>query len=156
MTGQPYANAKSALEGQGFVVTRVDVQSDQAQGVVVAEDPPPGTRELEGLDDHALGLEGPGDDAGARRDATRTRPTPTQIAARGAGLTPSVVYQPVTDPSQDGIVIAQDPAPGADAKPGEVVTITVGQLQTRRARRRRRPRRRPTTTHDHRDAGASP
>ena len=47
----------------------------------------------------------------------------------GAGLTPSVIYQPVTDPSMDGIVIDQNPAPGADAKSGEVVIITVGQLQ---------------------------
>jgi beta-lactam-binding protein with PASTA domain len=47
----------------------------------------------------------------------------------GAGLTPSVVYQPVNDPSQDGIVLDQNPAPGADAKSGEIVIITVGQLQ---------------------------
>jgi beta-lactam-binding protein with PASTA domain len=48
----------------------------------------------------------------------------------GAGLTPSVVYQPVTDPSQDGIVIDQNPPAGSDAKSGEVVIITVGQLQS--------------------------
>jgi beta-lactam-binding protein with PASTA domain len=39
------------------------------------------------------------------------------------------VYQPVTDPSQDGIVIDQNPSAGADAKSGEIVIITVGQLQ---------------------------
>ena len=43
VTGQPYLNAKSMLEGQGFQVTRAEVQSDQAQGVVVAEDPPQGS-----------------------------------------------------------------------------------------------------------------
>ena len=47
----------------------------------------------------------------------------------GAGLTPAVILEPVTDPSQDGIVISQDPAGGSDAKTNEVVTITVGQLQ---------------------------
>ena len=46
-----------------------------------------------------------------------------------AGLTPSVVFQPVTDPSQDGIVLDQNPAPGGDAKSGEIVIITVGQIQ---------------------------
>jgi eukaryotic-like serine/threonine-protein kinase len=46
-----------------------------------------------------------------------------------AGLTPAVTYEQVTDPSQDGIVINQDPAPGSDAKSGEVVIINVGQLQ---------------------------
>ena len=45
-----------------------------------------------------------------------------------AGLTVAVITDPVTDPSQDGIVISQDPAPGADAKAGEVVSIHVGQL----------------------------
>ena len=35
----------------------------------------------------------------------------------------------MTDPSQDGIVLDQNPAPGADAKSGEVVLITVGQIQ---------------------------
>ena len=43
VTGQPYLNAKSMLEGQGFRSARVEIQSDKAQGVVVAEDPPPGT-----------------------------------------------------------------------------------------------------------------
>ena len=43
VTTQPFANAKSALNGQGFVVARVDIQSDLPQGTVVAEDPPAGT-----------------------------------------------------------------------------------------------------------------
>jgi beta-lactam-binding protein with PASTA domain len=47
----------------------------------------------------------------------------------GAGLTPTVVYDPVTDPTQDGIVQSEDPPPGSDAKAGEVVIIHVGQLQ---------------------------
>ena len=51
----------------------------------------------------------------------------TQIL-EGAGLTVAVVQEFVTDPSQDGIVISQDPAAGADAQAGEVVTIHVGKL----------------------------
>ena len=58
----------------------------------------------------------------------------TQAAAEailtGAGLTPAVIFDAVTDPSQDGIVQSIDPAPGSDAKSGEVVTIHVGQFQT--------------------------
>jgi len=48
----------------------------------------------------------------------------------GAGLTPAVIYDPVTDPSQDGIVQSEDPKAGSPAKSGEVVTINVGQLQS--------------------------
>src|SRR5205823_9018993 len=48
VTGQPFANAKSALEGAGFQVTREDIQSDMPQGVVVAENPPQGTSVAKG------------------------------------------------------------------------------------------------------------
>ena len=40
----------------------------------------------------------------------------------------AVIFDPVTDPSQDGIVLSTNPAAGADAKAGEIVTIHVGQL----------------------------
>jgi serine/threonine-protein kinase len=127
VTGQPYANAKSALEGQGFVVTRNDIQSDQAQGVVVSQDPPAGSDVSKGSKVTLSVSKGP---------ATTTVPdvtTQNQAAAesilRGSGFTVAVVFEPVNDPSQDGIVISQDPAAGADAKTNEVVTITVGQLQ---------------------------
>jgi eukaryotic-like serine/threonine-protein kinase len=127
VTGQPYANAKSALEGQGFVVGRVDVQSDQAaQGVVIAEDPTQGTPVPKGSKITLSVSKGPA--------STQVPDVQNQVQAEatsileGAGLTPAVIFVSVTDPSQDGIVISQDPAPGADAKAGEVVSITVGQL----------------------------
>jgi serine/threonine-protein kinase len=125
--GQPYLNAKSALEGQGFVVKRVDIQSDQAQGVVVTSDPQAGTSSSKGATITLSVSKGP---------ATTTVPDVqnlNQVVAEqritDAGLTPSVIYQPVTDPSQDGIVISQNPGAGASGKSGEVVIITVGQLQ---------------------------
>jgi beta-lactam-binding protein with PASTA domain len=128
VTGQPYANAQSALRGQGFVVARVDIQSDQAQGVVVAEDPPQGTEISKGSKITLSVSKGPA--------STQVPPVTGQNQAAaetllaGAGLTPAVILLPVTDPSQDGIVLSQDPAPGSDAKTNEVVTITVGQLQS--------------------------
>jgi eukaryotic-like serine/threonine-protein kinase len=127
VTGQPYLNAKSALEGQGFVVKRVDVQSDQAAGTVVSTDPQPGNDSSKGATITLSVSKGP---------ATTQVPVVLNLnqaeaeqRITDAGLTPSVVYQPVTDPSQDGIVIDQNPSAGADAKSGEIVIITVGQLQ---------------------------
>jgi serine/threonine-protein kinase len=127
VTGQPYLNAKSALEGQGFVVKRVDVQSDQAAGTVVSTDPQPGNDSSKGATVTLSVSKGP---------ATTQVPVVLNLnqaqaeqRITDAGLTPSVVYQPVTDPSQDGIVIDQNPSAGADAKSGEIVIITVGQLQ---------------------------
>jgi serine/threonine-protein kinase len=127
VTGQPYLNAKSALEGQGFVVKRVDVQSDQAAGTVVSTDPQPGNDSSKGATITLSVSKGP---------ATTQVPVVLNLnqaeaeqRITDAGLTPSVVFQPVTDPSQDGIVIDQNPSAGADAKSGEIVIITVGQLQ---------------------------
>jgi serine/threonine-protein kinase len=62
-------------------------------------------------------------------DVTGQNQSTAETILTGAGLTPSVVYDPVTDPSQDGIVLSTDPAQGADAKSGEVVIMHVGQLQ---------------------------
>jgi serine/threonine-protein kinase len=128
VTGQPYLNAKSALEGQGFVVKRVDVQSDQqAQGVVVTSDPPPGTQSSKGATITLSVSKGPA--TTQVPDVTNQNQATAESMLAGAGLTPSVTYQPVTDPSQDGIVIDQNPSGGADAKAGDIVIITVGQLQ---------------------------
>ena len=104
------------------------IQSDQAQGVVVAEDPPPGTNISKGSKITLSVSKGPA--TTQVPDVTGQSQPNAEALLTGAGLTPSVVYQPVTDPSQDGLVISQNPSPGADAKSGEVVIITVGQLQS--------------------------
>jgi serine/threonine-protein kinase len=128
VTGEPYANAESALRGQGFVVARVDVQSDQAaQGVVVAEDPPPGQQVPKGSKITLSVSKGPS--ATQVPDVTHQNQAAAEALLAGAQLTPAVIYQPVTDPSMDGIVLSQDPVGGSAAKANEVVTITVGQLQ---------------------------
>jgi eukaryotic-like serine/threonine-protein kinase len=124
---QPYANAKSALEGRGFVVSRVDIQSDKAEGVVAAEDPPPGTPVDKGSTITLSVSKGP---ATTQVPDVRNQDQATaESLLTGAGLTPAVTFVPVTDPSQDGIVISQNPAANSDAKSGEVVIINVGQLQ---------------------------
>jgi eukaryotic-like serine/threonine-protein kinase len=127
VTNQPYLNAKSALEGQGFVVKRVDVQSDQAAGTVVNSDPQPGQPSSKGATITLSVSKGPA--TTQVPDVHNLNQTVAEQRITDAGLTPSVVYQPVTDPSQDGIVIGQNPDAGQDAKSGEIVIITVGQLQ---------------------------
>jgi serine/threonine-protein kinase len=127
VTGQPYLNAKSALEGQGFLVKKVDVQSDQAQGVVVAEDPQPGQSSSKGATITLSVSKGPA--TTQVPDVHNLNQAEAERRITDAGLTPSIVLQPVTDPSQDGIVISQNPDAGAGAKSGEVVILTIGQLQ---------------------------
>ena len=125
--GEPFANAKSALQGLGFTVTRVDIQSDQAKGVVVASNPPPGQSVDKGSQVELSVSKGPA--TTQVPDVRQQNQATAEALITSAGLTPSVILQPVTDPSQDGIVLDQNPAPGADAKSGEVVLITVGQIQ---------------------------
>jgi eukaryotic-like serine/threonine-protein kinase len=127
VTGQPYLNAKSALEGQGFKVLRTDVQSDQAEGVVVAEDPPAGQEVSKGSTITLSVSTGPA--TTQIPDVRGQNQASAQSLLGQAGLTPSVVFQPVNDPSQDGIVLDQNPKPGGNAKSGEIVIITVGQIQ---------------------------
>ncbi|HZP73980.1 MAG TPA: Stk1 family PASTA domain-containing Ser/Thr kinase [Gaiellaceae bacterium] len=124
---EPYANAKSMLEGLGFVVTRNDVASDQPQGVVVQEDPSPGSPEPRGTTVTLSVSKGPA--ATQIPDVTTENQSTAETILTQAQLTPTVVYQPVTDPTQDGIVESQDPKGGQPATVGETVIIYVGQFQ---------------------------
>jgi len=126
VTGQPYANAKSMLEGQGFQVSRTEVQSDLPKGVVAAMTPSGGTDVPRGSKITLSVSKGPA--TTQVPDVTGMSQTAAESLLTGAGLTPSVVTDPVTDPAQDGIVQSTDPAPGSDAQSGEVVIIHVGQF----------------------------
>jgi len=125
--GMPFANAKSSLEGQGFVVTRQDISSDQPQGQVVDETPSPGTPEPSGTTVTLSVSKGPA--PSQIPDVTGENQSDAEATLTADQLTPNVVYVPVTDPSQDGIVQTESPGPGSPAKQGETVTIQVGQLQ---------------------------
>jgi eukaryotic-like serine/threonine-protein kinase len=127
VTDQPFANARSALLGQGFTVARIDIQSDKPEGVVIQMDPQPGTQVDKGSRITLTVSKGPA--TTQVPDVTGMDQSTAESVLTGSGLTPAVVFDPVTDPSQDGIVQSSDPAPGSDAKSGEVVTIHVGQLQ---------------------------
>jgi serine/threonine-protein kinase len=127
VTGQPYLNAKSMLEGQGFQVARSEVQSDLPKGVVAAMTPSGGTDVPRGSKITLSVSKGPA--TTQVPDVTGMSQSAAESLLTGAGLTPSVVTDPVTDPAQDGIVQSTDPAPGSDAQSGEVVIIHVGQFQ---------------------------
>jgi serine/threonine-protein kinase len=127
VTGQPYLNAKSMLEGQGFQVARSEVQSDLPKGVVAAMTPSGGTDVPRGSKITLSVSKGPA--TTQVPDVTGMSQSAAESLLTGAGLTPSVVTDPVTDPAQDGIVQSTDPAPGSDAESGEVVIIHVGQFQ---------------------------
>ncbi|HET6945106.1 MAG TPA: PASTA domain-containing protein, partial [Gaiellaceae bacterium] len=49
-----------------------------------------------------------------------------QQTLQDSGFRSHVTYQDVTDPSQDGVVLAQNPGGGTQAKPKATVELTVG------------------------------
>jgi serine/threonine-protein kinase len=126
VTGQPYQNASSALEGQGFTVARQDINNSAPKGQVVAENPPAGTSVPKGSKIILSVSKGP-----ATSQVPDVRGQSQGVAeqlVQGAGYTVALIFVAVNDPSQDGAVVDQDPKPGANAPQGAVVTLTVGQL----------------------------
>ncbi|HEV2592862.1 MAG TPA: Stk1 family PASTA domain-containing Ser/Thr kinase [Gaiellaceae bacterium] len=127
VTGQPFANAASALKGQGFVVTRTDIQSTQPKGTVISTDPAAGTDVPHGSKITVQVSKGPG--TTQIPDVTGQNQSDATTILKQAGFAVAVVYQPTNDPSTDGVVMTQDPTGGVNGTSGETVTITVGQLQ---------------------------
>ncbi|MBV8080456.1 MAG: Stk1 family PASTA domain-containing Ser/Thr kinase [Actinobacteria bacterium] len=126
VVGDPFANAVSALQGAGFVVARTDIDSQQPKGQVVAQDPIAGSNGPKGSKITLSVSKGPS--LSQVPDVTGQTEADAKTLLAGAGYKTQPTTQPVTDPSEDGLVIAQDPVGGAQAKNGTTVTITVGQL----------------------------
>ncbi len=126
VTDQPYANAASALKGQGFNVARVDSPSDKPKGTVISEDPQPGTSQPKGTTITLTVSSGPA--MVEVPDVTGMNQADAESTLAGAGFNANVVSQAVTDPGLDGIVLNESPQPLSKAKQGAVVTITIGQL----------------------------
>jgi eukaryotic-like serine/threonine-protein kinase len=124
--GLSFESASSTLIGKGFAVSRVDVDASDAKGIVVGQDPAPGTFQNPNTNIKLSVSKGP---------KTSTVPDVTSISQadavaqlRESGFRVHIVTQPVTDPNQDGIVQTQDPAGGTQAPPGSSVTIAVGKF----------------------------
>jgi beta-lactam-binding protein with PASTA domain len=126
VVGQPYANALGALKGVGFTVTRVDVDSDEPKGTVVAQEPVAGTPVPRGTKVTLSVSKGPS--TSQVPDVTLQTQSDAEALLRGAGFEVATATQDVTDPASDGVVLAQDPEGGTPLTKGGVVTITVGSL----------------------------
>src|SRR4051794_18013550 len=126
VVGQPYENALGALKGAGFTVTRVDVDSDEPKGTVVAQTPVAGTPVPKGTKVTLSVSKGPS--TSQVPDVTLQTQSDAQSLLRGAGFAVATATRDVTDPATDGVVLAQDPEGGTPLAKGGVVTITVGSL----------------------------
>ncbi len=126
VVGQPYDNAAGQLQAEGFAVARRDVDSGQPKDVVIDQQPDGGSSLARGGTVTLYVSKGP--KFSTVPDVTsQDEDSATQTLER-SGFEVDTQDQEVTDPSQDGIVLSQDPAGGTRAKPGSTVTIVVGRL----------------------------
>jgi serine/threonine-protein kinase len=126
VVGQSQDSASAELSNVGLKVSIVQQDSNEQPGTVISQDP------------------GAGALAGRGSTVTLTvARQPQQVTVPGvrgqdqasainaisnAGLTPVVSTQDVTNPSQDGKVVSQDPGAGSKLKRGSRVNIVVGNL----------------------------
>jgi beta-lactam-binding protein with PASTA domain/predicted Ser/Thr protein kinase len=128
VVGSSFASASSQLQGLGFAVARKDVDSSQPADTVVAQSPSPGSSAVPGATITLSVSKGP--KTRPVPDVTSQDQTSAQEQLKASGFRVRIVTQPVTDSSQDGIVLNQDPQGGTEAAPGTVVTIVVGKLSS--------------------------
>ena len=126
--GLNVATANSTLQGAGFKVGSQSIDSSQPKDTVVRQDPAGGSSAAKGTTVTIFVSKGP--KTSTVPDVQSYDVTTAGQTLHAAGFNVHVTRQDTTDPSQDGIVLSQDPPGSTEAKPGTVVTLTVGRLVT--------------------------
>jgi eukaryotic-like serine/threonine-protein kinase len=125
VVGQSYASARSTLLAQNLKVAQTPVDSNQPANTVIAQSPQAGTKVGEGTTVTLSISRGPAASTPVP-DVRNQDETTAKELLRGSGFKVNVVPQDVTDPSEAGIVLDQQPAGGSNAASGATVTIFVG------------------------------
>ena len=128
VTGEQYEQAAPKLQQAGFEVTRVEVDSDLAKGVVVDQDPQGGSSSAKGSTVTLSVSAGPS--TAAVPDVTSQDVATAEATLKDAGFRTRVVYEDTADPNLDGVVISQDPIGGTALKVNPIVTLFVGRYRT--------------------------
>jgi serine/threonine-protein kinase len=126
VVGLPYDQAAAELQGAGFVVSRIDEDSDQAEGIVTRQTPSGGSEGSRGSTVTVYVSRGPS--TSAVPDVTTQDVAIAQTTLENAGFRTRIVYEDVFDIAEDGIVNAQDPIGGSQAEPNTVITLFVGRF----------------------------
>ena len=124
--GQSFEAAKAALEGEGFVVRRSDQNSNIDPNTVIDTRPPSGTELQRGATVTVIVSKGPQDRAVPNVEGLDEETARQEL--EDAGFSVSVSDDPTDDPSQDGIVVAQDPPGGDRAQQGATIVIFVARF----------------------------
>jgi eukaryotic-like serine/threonine-protein kinase len=123
---EPIDQASSELQALAFHVSTKFVEDNQPANTVIGQDPSAGSSAGKGSIVTLTVSKGP-----------KTSPVPdvtsydaglAQQTLQASGFRAHITYQDTTDPSQDGVVLAQTPGGGEQAAPKTVVELTVGRL----------------------------
>ncbi len=123
---QTRQSAESELRSAGFVPEAVLVDSDSPKGLVVAQDPDPGTEAPKGGTVQISVSKGP--QTTTVPDVQDQDQASAESELQAAGFEVRIVEEDTADPTQNGVVTNQNPAPGLEAQPGSRVTIFVGRF----------------------------
>ena len=127
VVGKQQAAAQQALARTGLRSRVTYVQSQKPDGTVIAQTPAEGAKAKRSSRVALKVSTGPNaPQQAAVPDVVGESQAAATSDLENAGFQVQVVEQPTTDPSQDGIVIDQDPAGGSQAPNGATVTIVVG------------------------------
>jgi serine/threonine-protein kinase len=126
VVGLPYDQAASELQRAGFVVSRIDEDSDQAAGIVTRQTPSGGSEGSRGSTVTVSVSKGPS--TSAVPDVTTQDIAIAQTTLQAAGFRFRIVYEDTDDFTLDGIVNAQDPVGGSQAEPNTIITLFVGRF----------------------------
>ena len=123
---RPYEVALAQLQGAGFVVVRRGVDANRPAGIVIDQSPAGGETAPPGATVTLTVSKGP--PPSAVPDVTSLDRDAAVSRLEDSGFKANVIRKDTDDPSLDGVVLSQDPAAGAQAKPGARVTIVVGEF----------------------------
>jgi membrane peptidoglycan carboxypeptidase len=124
VTGLSLDEARKAIEAAGFIYEQgPEVDSDQAKGTAAGTDP----SGQAGRGSVIRVLVSNGNVASVPDVRGMDRET-AKSTLEGAGFKVQISEEDVTDPAQDGIVIAQNPEAGAAVRSGDRIAITIGKL----------------------------
>jgi len=128
VVGEPIDQASSTLQALNFQVSTRFVDDNQPANTVIDQSPAANQSAAKGSVVSLTVSKGP--KTSTVPDVTSTDLGSAQQTLQASGFKSKVVYQDVTDPNQDGIVLDETPNGGTQAPPKTVITLTVGRLTT--------------------------
>lgn len=126
VTGQQQDVAQKQLNAAGLKAGVVYVASDEVQGTVVSQAPEGGTTQKRGTRVQLNVSLGPRAVVKGVPDVRNLDANEARAKLEAAGFKVQTLPQGVSDPSQIGVVVDEQPAGGKNAPTGSVVTIYVG------------------------------